>query len=76
MVSRCLLWEVFFARQPGDGFRRFASTGVHLSFNAPLPVAEKLMNELESSLDAALAGGTGELLVREMAELPQRRITP
>jgi hypothetical protein len=73
MVYARAVRDVFFARQPGDGSRRFAgvgsSGGVRLRFNAALPMAEKLMMELESSADTALVGGTGELLVKEMSLL-------
>jgi hypothetical protein len=62
-------------REPGDGSRRFTGAGeyvgVRLSFNASLSMAEKLMTELETSADAALVGGTGELLAKEMALLRQ-----
>jgi hypothetical protein len=66
--------DVFFAHQPGDGWTGGTSVvnnngGLRLPFIAPLPTAEKLMEELETSTDAALIGGTGELLVEEMALL-------
>jgi hypothetical protein len=73
MVYSRAVRDVFFARQPVDSGRWFAgignNCGVQLHVNLPLPMAEEMMMEVESSTDAALVGVTGELLVTEMSLL-------
>ncbi len=66
--------DVLFAHEPGTGSRSFTGAGrqrgsVWSGIQMPLPMAEHLMAELETSNDAALVEETGELLVEEMALL-------
>jgi hypothetical protein len=65
--------DVFFAREPGDGHRSFMSTPRQravgrFEFGVPLPLAEKLKDELEASPDVPLVGEIGELLVEQVAQ--------
>ena len=61
--------DVFYARNPGDGRRAFASSRKYrdtIMMRLPVaaqPEAERMKNELEDSQDASLIGMTGELLV-------------
>jgi hypothetical protein len=69
--------DVFFAREPGSGSRSFtARPYLRLGFTTPLPMAEELKTELETSTEAALVGETGELLMSEAALLRTSGYTP
>ena len=66
--------DVFFARDPGNGRRMFASSMKYRETPMRLPVAapadaERMKQELETSTDASLIGVTGELLVEETGRL-------
>jgi hypothetical protein len=69
--------DVFFAREPGSGSRSVAGRPyLRLGFTTPLPMAEELKMELETSTDAALVGETGELLISAAALVETSRSTP
>ncbi len=69
--------DVFFAHEPGSGSRGFAGRpNLRSGFTTPLPLAEELKKELETSSDAALVGETGELLTSEAALLGATRNAP